>query len=69
MGGNKSLHVAKKKKNDEYYTLITDIEKELIHYRDHFKDKTIFCNCDDPEYSNFWKYFACNFEYQSSHQI
>ena len=61
MAGNKSLKKAKDAKNDEFYTQIEDIELEMKHYRDHFKDKTIFCNCDDPEYSNFWKYFQLNF--------
>lgn len=49
-------------KNDEFYTQLTDIEKEVKHYRSHFKDKVVFLNCDDPEYSNFWKYFAMNFK-------
>lgn len=61
MAGNKSLAKAKEQKNDEFYTKITDIEKELRHYKDHFKGKIIFCNCDDPEYSNFWRYFQLNF--------
>ena len=61
MAGNKSLKKAKDAKNDEFYTQIEDIEREMKHYRDHFKDKTIFCNCDDPEYSNFWKDFQVNF--------
>lgn len=56
-----TLIKAKNAKNDEFYTQITDIEKELKHYKEHFKGKTIFCNCDDPEYSNFWKYFMLNF--------
>jgi len=60
---NNKLTKAKKNKNDEFYTQLSDIEKELGHYKDHFKDKTIFCNCDDPEESNFWNYFALNFEY------
>ena len=57
----KSLGRAKAQKNDEFYTQLPDIEKELRHYKDHFKGKTIFCNCDDPEYSNFWLYFQLNF--------
>ena len=61
MADNKSLHRANKAKNDEFYTQLTDIEKELRYYKDHFKDKIVFCNCDDPEYSNFWKYFQNNF--------
>ena len=62
-GGNKQLHQAKKEKNDEFYTQFTDIERELSHYKDHFKGKTVLCNCDDPRVSNFFKYFALNFEY------
>lgn len=58
---SKTLVKAKKQKNDEYYTQITDIEKELKYYRDFFRGKTVFCNCDDPEYSNFWRYFQMNF--------
>jgi hypothetical protein len=60
---NKNLHKANKKKDDEFYTQLTEIEKELGHYKEHFKNKIIFCNCDDPEESNFWKYFSLNFEY------
>ena len=59
---NKNLNKAKKEKNDEFYTLIEDIEKELIHYKEHLRDKVVFCNCDDPEWSNFWKYFILNFK-------
>jgi len=58
---NKYLHNAKNAKNDEFYTLLTDIEKEMRHYREHFKGKTVFCNCDDPYESNFFKYFALSF--------
>ena len=58
---NSSLRAAKRAKNDEFYTQLTDIEKELRHYRDHFKDKVVLCNCDDPFESNFFKYFAANF--------
>lgn len=58
---NKNLTQAKKAKNDEFYTQLSDIEKELYHYRDFFRGKVVFCNCDDPEYSNFWKYFQMNF--------
>jgi len=60
---NKNLHKASREKNDEFYTHLTDIEKELGHYKEHFKDKIVFCNCDDPEESNFWKYFSLNFEF------
>ena len=62
MAKNENLKKAKKEKNDEFYTQLTDIEKELRHYKKHFKDKIVFCNCDDPEYSNFWRYFSLNFE-------
>ena len=58
---NKSLKKAKKSKNDEFYTQLTDIEKELKHYKNQFKGKVVFCNCDDPEHSNFWRYFQLNF--------
>lgn len=60
---NKTLNKANKSKNDEFYTALTDIEKELGHYKEHFKDKVVFLNCDDPEESNFWKYFALNFKF------
>lgn len=63
MGGNTNLHRANKEKNDEFYTRLTDIESELKHYATHFKDKVIFCNCDDPYESNFFKYFAMNFNF------
>ena len=58
---NASMSAAIKAKNDEFYTLLTDIEKEMRHYRKHFKDKTVLCNCDDPFESNFFKYFVLNF--------
>lgn len=58
---NQNLTAAKKAKKDEFYTQLADIENELRHYRDHFRGKTIFCNCDDPYESNFFKYFAMNF--------
>lgn len=60
---NTNLHNANRAKNDEFYTQISDIEKELKHYKTYFKDKVIFCNCDDPEESNFWKFFSLNFEF------
>ena len=60
---NKSLHAAKDAKNDEFYTRMEDINEEMNHYENKFRDKIIFCNCDDPEWSNFWKYFHMNFEY------
>ena len=56
-----SLDDAKKNKNDEFYTQLCDIENELKHYKEHFKDKVVFCNCDDPRESNFFKYFIRNF--------
>lgn len=59
---NKNLNNAKAGKKDEFYTELTDIEKELRHYKDHFKGKTIFCNCDDPRVSNFFHYFSHKFE-------
>jgi hypothetical protein len=59
---NSNLHSAKTSKNDEFYTELTDIEKELRHYKDHFKNKIVFCNCDDPRISNFFHYFSFNFE-------
>ena len=63
MAGNTSLINANKAKKDEFYTQIADIEAELKHYRKHFMGKTVFCNCDDPYESNFFKYFAMNFNY------
>jgi hypothetical protein len=59
---NKSLRKASQIKNDEFYTQLSDIEKELGHYKNHFNGKIIFCNCDDPTESNFWKYFQLKFE-------
>ena len=58
---NAALHAANRAKKDEFYTQMTDIAKELIHYRDFFAGKTVLCNCDDPYESNFFKYFALNF--------
>lgn len=60
---NKNLSSAKREKNDEFYTPIAYIEKELKHYREFLRGKVVFCNCDDPESSNFWSYFASNFEF------
>ena len=59
---NNNLKKAKAGKNDEFYTELTDIEKELRHYKHHFKDKVVFCNCDDPRVSNFFHFFSYNFE-------
>ena len=61
MAKNSSLENARNAKKDEFYTQLTDIENELRHYRPHFKGKTVLCNCDDPYESNFFKYFALNF--------
>lgn len=61
--GDSQLSAAKKVKNDEFYTRMTDIEHELVHYKDHFKGKVVLCNCDDPFESNFFKYFALNFNH------
>lgn len=58
---NKNLHAAKKAKKDEFYTQLTDIERELQHYWPHFRGKVVLCNCDDPYESNFFKYFALRF--------
>ena len=59
---NKNLHSAKNAKKDEFYTQLSDIEKELKHYKEHFKRKVVLCNCDDPRVSNFFHYFSYNFE-------
>lgn len=58
---NKNMNKAKVEKNDEFYTRLEDIQDECWKYRTYFKGKTIFCNCDDPKWSNFWKYFHINF--------
>ena len=58
---NQNLHKAKNAKQDEFYTQLADIEREVKHYKDHFKGKVVFCNCDDPQQSNFYKYFLLNF--------
>lgn len=58
---NKNLNAAKTAKKDEFYTQLTDIERELQHYWQHFQGKIVFCNCDDPYESNFFKYFALRF--------
>lgn len=57
MASNKSLAAAKTERVDEYYTQREDIEKELMHYADQFKGKRVYCNCDDPEWSEFWQFF------------
>lgn len=61
MAGNKSLHKAKSIKEDEFYTQRPYIEDELKHYADHFRDKVVYCNCDDPVTSEFWQFFMRNF--------
>ncbi|MBQ9773859.1 MAG: adenine-specific methyltransferase EcoRI family protein [Clostridia bacterium] len=63
MAGNENLNKANKAKNDEFYTQLSDIENELSHYRAHFHGKVVLCNCDDPYESNFFKYFAMNFNF------
>ena len=60
---NTNLTNAKKAKNDEFYTQLTDIEKEMRHYKEFFKGKVVYCNCDDARESNFFKYFSLNFEH------
>lgn len=60
---NKNLNKAKEAKKDEFYTQLEDINNELRHYREHFRGKTVLCNCDDPRVSNFFTYFAYNFEF------
>jgi len=59
---NTLLQKAKKSKSDEFYTQLSDIESELKHYKNYFKNKVVYCNCDDPTVSNFFKYFAINFK-------
>ena len=61
MSTNANLHKAKDAKNDEFYTQLSDIENELRHYKEHFRGKVVYCNCDDPYENNFFKYFAMNF--------
>lgn len=62
MAKNGNLHKAKKAKQDEFYTQYEDIEKEMAYYKEHFKGKVIYCNCDNPYESNFFKFFLDNFE-------
>ena len=59
---NELLQNAKKSKSDEFYTQLGDIERELRYYKSHFKDKVVYCNCDDPRVSNFFHFFSYNFE-------
>ena len=63
MANNSGLRTANKNKQDEFYTSLNDIELEMLNYRNQFRGKTIFCNCDDPYESNFFKYFAMNFNF------
>ncbi|MGE4330352.1 adenine-specific methyltransferase EcoRI family protein [Diaphorobacter sp.] len=60
---NTNLHAAKKVKNDEFYTKLSDVENELRHYKTHVKGKIVYCNCDDPNWSSFYKYFTLNFKH------
>ncbi len=62
MAKNQALHAANRAKNDEFYTQLPDIENELTHYDEHFRGKTVYCNCDDPAVSNFFRYFHLKFE-------
>ncbi len=63
MGKSRNLHSAKREKNDEFYTQLIDIENELAYYKKHFQNKVIYCNCDDPRISNFFRYFSTQFEH------
>ena len=63
MAKNSNLSAAKSAKKDEFYTQLSDIENELRHYKEHFRGKTVLCNCDDPRVSNFFHYFAFGFEH------
>ncbi|MGN1213890.1 MAG: adenine-specific methyltransferase EcoRI family protein [Bacteroidaceae bacterium] len=59
---NELLQKAKRAKSDEFYTQLSDIDRELQYYKKHFRDKTVYCNCDDPQTSNFFRYFVSNFK-------
>ena len=59
---NQNLNQAKTNKKDEFYTQLSDIERELKYYKQHFKNKVVYCNCDDPFESNFFRYFILNFD-------
>lgn len=63
MSKNNNLHSAKKARNDEFYTMLSDVEKEMKYYRDFFKGKKVLCNCNDDQWSAFFKYFSLNFEF------
>ena len=60
---NSNLDKAKEAKKDEFYAQLEDINNELRHYREHFRGKIVLCNCNDPRVSNFFTYFAYNFEF------
>lgn len=60
--GNKTLERAKRKQDDEFFTQLKDIVFEVSHYAEQFSGKSVYCNCDDPERSNFWRYFSNNFD-------
>ena len=62
MPDNKNANAAKKARKNEFYTQLDDITNELRHYSRHFKDKVVYCNCDDPRVSNFFQYFSARFE-------
>ena len=59
---NKPFHKAKAARRDEFYTQLSDIENELCHYKDHFRGKIVYCNCDDPKVSNFFDFFSRDFQ-------
>ena len=59
---NERINLARVEKNDEFYTQLEDISNELQHYKNNLKGKIVYCNCDNPEWSNFWKYFKDNFQ-------
>ena len=63
MGANSNLHTARAVKNDEFYTRLFDVDNEVEHYKEHFIDKVVYCNCDDPSWSSFYKYFTLNFKH------
>ena len=63
MAKNRNLHAANRAKKDEFYTQLADIENELRHYKPHFAGKVVYCNCDDPTISNFFRYFHLNFKH------
>ena len=63
MANNSNLHAAKTAKNDEFYTQLSDVEKEMKHYKDFFRGKKVLCNCNDDRWSSFFNYFSMNFEH------